>query len=92
MILNVYMPYVCTENKDLYLEYLGRLGAILHDAVTSTTMVLGDFKAGFNYNTYFEKYLLDFCADNQLTISEYRFLPEESFTYISDANSTTSWL
>ena len=90
LIMNVYMPYMCADNKDLYLEYLGSVGAILQDAATSSVMILSDFNAGVH--TYYEKFLLDFCDDNQMTISDYSFLPEGAFTYISNAHSTTSWL
>ena len=51
LVLNVYLPYMCTENRYTYLEHLGQISAIVQDAATSNVMVLGDFNAGIN--TYF---------------------------------------
>jgi len=36
--------------------------------------------------------LEDFCIENDFIISDYALPPQETFTYISDAHSTTSWI
>jgi len=35
--------------------------------------------------------LEDFCMENDFIISDYALLPQDTFTYISDAHNTTSW-
>jgi len=36
--------------------------------------------------------LEDFCMENDFIISDYALLPQNTFTYISDAHNTTSWI
>ena len=50
----------------------------------------GVFKAGVT-NT-FGALLEDFCMENDLIISDYALLPQDTFTYISDVHNTTSWI
>ena len=50
----------------------------------------GDFNAGTT-NT-FGGLLEDFCMENDFIISDYALLPQDTFTYISDARNTTSWI
>ena len=51
---------------------------------------LGITNAGIT-NT-FGGFLDDFCMENDFIISDYALLPQDTFTYISDAHSTTSWI
>jgi len=51
---------------------------------------VGDVNAGVT-NT-FGGVLEDFCMENDFIISDYALLPQDTFTYISDAHSTTSWI
>ena len=46
---------------------------------------MGDFNAGAT-NT-FGGLLEDFCMENDLIISDYAILPQDTFTYISDAHN-----
>ena len=50
----------------------------------------GDFNAGTT-NT-FGGLLEDFCMENDFIISDYALLPQDTFTYISDAHNTTYWI
>ena len=90
--LNVYMPYQCDENYSDYLDYLGKIVAILDTCPTRNVCVVGDFNA--NVNSKFEKDLLSICEQASLVVSDYMHLGRDSgcFTYVSDAHSTTSWL
>ena len=36
--------------------------------------------------------LEDFCMENDFIVSDYEILPQDTFTYISDAHNTTSWI
>ena len=51
---------------------------------------MGDFNAGTT-NT-FGGFLEDFFMENDFIISDYALLPQDTFTYISDAHNTTSWI
>ena len=53
-------------------------------------VLLWDFNAGVT-NTY-GGLLEDFCMENDFIISDYALLPQDTFTYISDAHNTTSWI
>ena len=53
----------------------------------------GDMNADITDNSsYFHKHMLRCCKDNNLVLSSQEFLPADSFTYYSEAHSTTSWL
>ena len=91
-LLNVYLPYQCHDNYDVYVEYIGKLSAIIEDCSTSKIAIIGDFNA--DVGTAFETELLSFCADRELIISDHDFFGRcsDKYTYVSDAHSTTSWL
>ena len=40
----------------------------------------------------FSGLLEDFSEENDFIISDYTLLPQDTFTYISDAHNTTSWI
>jgi len=40
----------------------------------------------------FSGLLEDFSMENDFIISDYALLPQDTFTYISDAHNTTSWI
>ena len=90
--MNVYMPYQCTDNYDCYVEYLGKISAILEECTTTKIAIVGDFNAAVS--TSFETEFLALCESQNLVISDYQLLGRlsEQFTFVSDAHSTTSWL
>ena len=90
--LNVYMPYQCDNNYDLFVEYIGKISSIIEESVTSNVIILGDFNAAVD--TVFESELLEMCKSHQLFVSDYAALGRDSgqYTYVSDAHCTTSWL
>ena len=53
-------------------------------------VVLGNFNASDSNS--FAKLLNDFCCNNNFKLSNKFLLPSNSFTYYSEAHSTTSWL
>ena len=91
-LLNVYLPHQCHDNYDVYVEYIGKISAIIEDCSTSKIAIIGDFNA--DVGTAFETELLSFCADRELIISDHDFFGRcsDKYTYVSDAHSTTSWL
>ena len=68
-LINVYLPYQCHDNYDDYVEYLGKISAIIEGCATSKLAVIGDFNAAVETN--FERELLTFCTDRGLIISDY---------------------
>ena len=86
--VNVYLPYQCPDNYDLYVEYLGKLSAIIEDYESSKVAIIGDFNAAVG--TTFESELLEVCIHHELNISDYEHFGRNSsqFTFVSDAHST----
>ena len=66
--LNVYMPYQCDDNYDLFVEYTGKISSIIEESATSKLVVLGDFNAAVD--TVFESELLEMCKSHQLVVSD----------------------
>ncbi len=55
--------------------------------------MVGDLNADLPDNSsMFAKHMLHFCVDNNFKISSKMLLPKDSYTYISEAWHTTSWL
>ena len=55
--------------------------------------MVGDLNADISDNkSLFGKCLLNFCNDNNLILASKSLLPEKSYTYISEAWHTVSWL
>ena len=83
--LNVYMPYQCDDNYDLFVEYIGKISSIIEESVTSNLIVLGDFNAAVD--TVFESELLEMCKSHQLVVSDYAAFGRDSgqYTYVSDS-------
>lgn len=90
LLINVYLPYCCSANYDKYVCYLSELQNLIDDIAIPNVCIIGDFNAG-NSNK-FGKLLNDFCKEQGYFMSDMQFLPADTFTYISDAHSSTSWL
>ena len=84
IIMNIYMPYQCPEHEDLYLEYLGFIKSFIDELHCTNFVIMGDFNANLRYsgNTIFADHLLEFCLDNELTISSRVYLPHDSYSYV----------
>ena len=74
------------------MEYMGKISDIIVESPCTHISILGDFNAG--PGTLFERELLELCTNHSLNISDYIILGRFSgtFTYVSDAHLTTSWL
>ena len=92
LFLTVYLPYECDKFYDDYCFYLSKLQCIIDSANTPYVFILGDFNADIQNTSIFGAELLDFCDNNTLCFLDKEFLPPDSFTYISQAHGTTSWL
>ena len=93
IILNVYMPYECTQNEDEYLSRLAFILSFIQDNSSSYIYLVGDMNADVSsVNSIFGKHLIQFCLDSGLILSSKVLLPDDSFSYVSEAWHTTSWL
>ena len=93
-IFNVYMPYQCAENYDEYLEKLGVLGAIIAELDHTCFGIVGDWNANpvDSGNSLFGDLLHNFANDQDLIVSTGQLLPQNSYTFVSSAWGSTSWI
>ena len=91
LLVNVYFPFECSDNIDEYLECIGALTSIIDDATSSHICIVGDFNADIR-KRQFGQHVLHLCRDRNLVLADTDILPVDSFTYMSAAHNTTSWL
>ena len=98
IILNVYLPYECSDNEDDYIKCLSELQTIIESLGNTSFAIVGDWNANLLpdnngiIKSTFAKYVLDFCECNELNISSRVCLPPDSYTYVSERWGTFSWL
>ena len=93
-IFNVYLPYQCPENSDRYLECMGAIHYIIDELDSTCFAIFGDWNADpINEDrSLFAGHLIDFCKDNNYVLADVCLLPADSYTYVSSAWGSTSWL
>lgn len=92
IILNVYTPYECHQNEDEYLNRIAFINSFIQDNTYSSVYAIGDMNADISdRNSLFANRMAQFCQDNFI-LSSNVLLPNDSYTYISEAWHTTSWL
>ena len=86
------MPYQCDDNFELFMEYVGKLSALIEESLTNNVAILGDFNAGID--TQFDTELQALCSNLDLVVSDCDFYGRTSgmFTHVSNAHGSTSWL
>ena len=84
------MPFQCDDNYKLFMEYIGKLSAVIEESPTSNVAILGDFNAGID--TQFEAELRELCSNLDLVVSDWDFYGRTSgmFTHVSNAHGSTS--
>ena len=92
LFLTVYLPYECDMYYDDYCFYLSKLQCIIDSANTPYIFILGDFNADIQSTSMFGAELIDFCDNNNLCFIDKEKLLPDSFTFVSQAHGTTSWL
>ena len=93
IILNVYTPYDCHKNEEEYLDRLAFIGSFIEESAYTNIYVMGDMNADVaDDKSIFGQRLIQFCQDNKLVLSSKILLPVESYTYVSEAWHSTSWL
>ena len=85
------MPYHCDDNCELFMEYVGKLLALIEKSPTSNVAILGDFNAGID--TQFEALLRELCSNLDLVVFHCEFSGRTSgmFTHVSNAYGSTSF-
>ena len=93
VILNVYTPFESRHNEDEFLNRLGFINSFISDHPSSCIFIVGDMNSDLSdNNSMFAKHIVQFCEDNNLILSSQLLLPSNSFSYISEAWNSTSWL
>ena len=90
LILNVYLPYYCTENYDDYLLCIGNCASIIEEYDHSDILILGDFNAAVGGQFYREWENL--CDDTDMFFVDVDRLNSNSYTHINNASLSKSWL
>jgi len=89
-VVNVYLPCDKYDNVDKYFDCVGQLSAFVAD-LDSKYFIVGDFNCDPRTPSPCGSILAGFCADEDLVLAD-GCLPSDSFTYVSDAWNSTSWL
>ena len=66
--------------------------AFCNDINSTCIFIVGDFNADISKSSAFGSILHDFCDDFSFSIVDKDYLPAETYTYVSSAWGTTSWL
>ena len=88
----MYLPYECVDNRDDYSDCLAKLNVVIENINTTCITVIGDFNANLSKQSVFGEMLLNFCSENNSDIVDKTILPADTYTYVSSACGTTSWL
>ena len=49
-LLNVYMPYECEDNRDVYNDYMSKMFAFCNGIISTCIFIVGDFNADISKN------------------------------------------
>ena len=79
-IINVYLPYNCTDNHDLYMGYLSKIAVFTAHINSTCIFIVGDFNVDLSKRSPFGSILCDLCHDNSFTIAD-----KNTYTYVSSA-------
>ena len=92
LVLNVYLPYQSDDNVDEYQAILGKIQAITDSFDSSNIFIVGDFNADLIKTSLFSPFLNSFISECHFIPSDIKYLTPDSFTYVSDAHGSRSWL
>ena len=94
LIVNTYLPTSSPENLEEFVMYLNKLDSIVMTSETVYNIILGDFNSDIKASDHlFGNVLVSFCDDNNMLISDkLRLHSNNTYTYVSHAHGTTSWL
>ena len=90
LVACVYLPYDVSDNFELYVDYLGRLQMLIEQHDSSKVIIAGDFNA--HPSKPFGREFLGFTEENSLCVCDLEMCDDNTFTCVSDAHGSTSWL
>lgn len=92
LLLNIYMPCDKQNMSSLneYQNYLQSINNIINEFNTNNIIIVGDCNADPKKGRFW-RYFNEYCIFNNLIVKDL-LLPDDSFTYLCPAKSTTSWL
>ena len=99
LVVNTYLPCSSDNNLDMFNLYLNKLDSIVLTSNTVSNIIMGDFNAdikadseGYHHQLFGRK-LAAFCESNNLVLSDsLRLANMDTYTFVSHAHGTTSWL
>ena len=88
------MPYQSEDNRDRYLQCLEAIRDIIDEGTSSSYIIVGDWNANLRIGqrSLFRQHMLDFCTNNNLLIVDTETCPEDSYTFVSEAHGSHTWL
>ena len=89
-LINCYLPYDNGENDAEYIDYLAKIHDLMDDHPNNNVLVIGDFNA--HPQSRFGNELLGFSNDFGYIVGDINSLPNDTYTWISDASGHTRWL
>ena len=99
LVVNTYLPCSSESNLDMFNVYLNKLDSIVLTSNTVYSIIMGDFNADIKADSeghlhqLFGRKLVTFCESNNLVLSDsLRFANMDTYTFVSHARRTTSWL
>lgn len=92
VIMSVYLPTNSSDNVQNFTDCMSAINVIIDESGTDSVFILGDFNADPGELFYNE--LMSICKEHQWSCVDTEMLGLDSgtFTFISDAHGTTSWL
>ena len=94
VVISVYLPYQSPNNEVEYLEKLGYINAVTNDLDTTCFVIVGDWNANIRNGgaSTFARHMSQLCMDNSYILSSQALLPTDSYTHVSEAWGSVSWL
>ena len=89
-LINCYLPYDNGTNDADYINYLAKIHELMDSHPNNNVLAVGDFNA--HPQSRFGNELHGFCRDYGYVISDLHKLPEDTYTWVSDATGHTRWL
>ena len=76
------------------MQCLEAIRDLIDEGASSSYIIVGDWNANLrgNQRSLFGKPMTDFCADNNLLIVDKETCPVDSYTFISEASGSHTWL
>ena len=82
-----------TSHGDIDISDLTAIINIIDEIDCTSVLVIGDWNADASKtSSWFHRYVAKFCQENGYIWSSGLHLPDNTFTYVSDAWGSTSWL